>query len=107
MDEREDRVAGALPRGRGPMSSSRLEEVVVHPGRLGLLRCLLDDGPSGASRLSARIGEPLALVHYWIKLLESCGLVRNLADPGARKPLYAVTLDEQPDWVRETVEGRR
>lgn len=86
---------------------SRLEEIVMHDGRLDVLCCLLDGGPLSVAQLGARIGESPRTVHYWATLLESCGLVQRLGDLDGRTALYAVTLDAHPDWVREAVEGHR
>lgn len=80
---------------------------MVHPARLGLLCCLLDGGPLGASQLTARTDESAPAVRYWIRLLESFNLVEKLGDLDGVEPLYIVTLDEHPDWVRETVEEHR
>lgn len=79
----------------------------MHDGRLDVLCCLLDGGPLSVAQLGARIGASSRTVHYWVSLLESFGLVQRLGDLDGRTPLYAVTLDEHPDWVREAVEGHR
>lgn len=79
----------------------------MHDGRLDVLCCLLDGGPLSVTQLGARIGESSQTVHYWVSLLDSFSLVQRLGDPGGRRPLYAATLDEHPDWVREAVEGHR
>jgi hypothetical protein len=39
-----------------------------------------------------------------MRLLESFSLVEKVADPGGQDPLYVVTLDEHPDWVREVID---
>lgn len=79
----------------------------MHDGRLDVLCCLLDGGPLSVPQLGARIGESPRIVHYWATLLESFSLVQRLGDLSGRTPLYVVTLDEHPDWVREAVEGHR
>jgi predicted transcriptional regulator len=89
------------------MSSSRLETIVMHDGRLNVLCCLLDGGPLSVPRLSARIGESSRTVRYWVSLLDSFGLVQTLGDLDGGEPLYAVTVDDHPDWVRETIEAHR
>jgi hypothetical protein len=86
---------------------ARLETIVKHDGRLDLLCCLLDGGPSAVPQLTARTGESSQAVRYWVKLLDSFNLVEKLADLDGGEPLYAVTLDEHPDWVRETIEEHR
>lgn len=78
-----------------------------HDGRLDVLCCLLDGGPLAVPQLAARTGELPQTVRYWVRLLESYGLVEALADLDGGEPLYAVTLDEHPDWVREAVEEHR
>jgi DNA-binding transcriptional ArsR family regulator len=78
-----------------------------HEGRLDVLCCILDGGPLAISQLSARTGLPLQAVSHYLKLLESFGLVAKLGDPGGGEALYAATLDDHPDWVREAVEEHR
>lgn len=87
------------------MSSPRLEQVVKHDGRLNVLCCLLDGGPLSVPQLGARIGGPSQAVRYWVNLLDSFSLVQRLGDLDGGEPLYAVMLDEHPDWVREAVES--
>lgn len=89
------------------MRASRLETIVKHDGRLGLLCCLLDGGPQSGSQLAVGTGESLRAVRYWLGLLESFSLVEKLDGLGGGEPMYVVTLDEQPDWVREVVEEHR
>jgi DNA-binding transcriptional ArsR family regulator len=89
------------------MRVSRLETIVKHDGRLGLLCCLLDAGPQSGSQLAIRTSESLRAVRYWLRLLEPAGLVVKLADPGGGEPLYAAALDEHPGWVREAVDDYR
>jgi DNA-binding transcriptional ArsR family regulator len=89
------------------MSPAALEAIVKHDGRLNVLCCLLDGGPLAIPQVSARIGKPLDAVGHWVKLLESFGLVEKIGDLGGGEPLYAVTLDDQPDWIREAVEEHR
>lgn len=89
------------------MSISALEAIVKHDGRLDVLCCILDDGPLAVPQLSARTGSPVSAVGHWVKLLDSFGLVEKLGDLGGEEPLYAVTLDEHPDWVREAIEEHR
>lgn|GEM_PF-6782956 len=87
--------------------SAALEAIVRHDGRLDLMCCLLDGGPLAVPQLSARTsGSPQAIDH-WIKLLESFDLVTKIADLGGGEPLYALTLDDHPDWVREAIEDHR
>jgi hypothetical protein len=80
---------------------------VKHDGRLDVLVCLLYDGPLAVPQLTARIGESSQAVRYWLELLDSFGLVEKHVDLAGGEPLYAVTLDEHPDWVREAVEEHR
>jgi DNA-binding transcriptional ArsR family regulator len=89
------------------VSSSSLESIVKHDGRLDVLVCLLDDGPLAVPQLTARIGESSQAVRYWLRLLDSFGLVERLADLDDGEPLYALTLDAHPDWVREAIEEHR
>ncbi len=89
------------------MSSSALEAIVRHDGRLDLLCCILDGGPLSVPQLSARTGEPASAVDHWVKLLDTFGLVTKIADPDGGEPLYAATLDEHPDWVRDAIEQHR
>jgi hypothetical protein len=84
-----------------------MEAIVRHDGRLNVLCCLLDGGPLSVPQLGARLGESSQAVHYWVNLLDSFSLVQRLGDLDGGEPLYAVTLDEHPDWVREAVEGHR
>jgi hypothetical protein len=89
------------------VSRAALEAVVNHEGRLDLLCCLLDGAPLSARQLSARIGRGLSVVGHWVKLLEAFDLIGQVGDRGDAEALYAATLDEQPDWVREAVENHR
>jgi hypothetical protein len=89
------------------LSSSRLETIVKHDERLNVLCCLLDSGPLSVPQLAARIGESSQAVRYRVNLLDSFSLVQKIGDLDGGEPLYAVTLDEHPDWVREAVEGHR
>jgi DNA-binding transcriptional regulator GbsR (MarR family) len=68
---------------------------------------MLDGGPLAVPQLSARTGNSLKAVGHWVKLLDTSGLVKKISDLGSREPLYAATLDDHPDWVRETVEEHR
>jgi hypothetical protein len=86
------------------VSSAALRAIIRHEGRLDLLCCILDGGPLSASQLSSRTGKPPAAIKHWIASLESFDLLDVVADPGEGEPLYVVTLDEQPEWVREAVE---
>ena len=86
------------------MNSSALEAIVKHEGRLDVLCCILDGGPLAVPQLSARTGRPLNVTDHYIKLLDIYGLVEKFADLDGGEPLYAATLDEHPDWVREAVE---
>lgn len=89
------------------VSPSALETIVRHDGRLDILCCILDGGPLAVPQLSARTGSPARLVGHWVRLLDAFGLVEKLGDLGGEEPLYAATLDEHPDWVREAVEEHR
>jgi DNA-binding transcriptional ArsR family regulator len=89
------------------VSSSALEAIVRHDGRLDVLCCILDGGPLAVTQLSARTGKSLKAVSHYVKLLESFDLVEKIADLGGGEPLYAATLDKHPDWVREAVEEHR
>jgi hypothetical protein len=57
----------------------RLETIVKHDGRLNVL----------------------------VNLLDSFSLVQRLGNLDDGEALYAVTLDEHPDWVREAVADHR
>jgi len=90
------------------VSSSGLEAIVKHDGRLDVLCCILDGGPLAIPQLSARTGRPLNVVGHWVKLLDSFGLIEKIGDfEDGGEPLYATTLDEHPDWVREAIEEHR
>ena len=89
------------------MTSSSLEAIVKHDGRLDVLCCILDGGPLAIPQLSARTRSSRKAVGHWIKLLDQFDLVERVGDPGGGEPLYAATLDEHPDWVREAVEKHR
>lgn len=89
------------------MSSPQLEAIVKHDGRLALLCCLLDGGPLSVPQLAARTGEPPRSVRYWVSLLDAFSLVDRLGDLDGGEPLYALTLDDHPEWVREAVERCR
>jgi DNA-binding transcriptional ArsR family regulator len=86
------------------MDTSRLEAVIRHNGRLKVLSCLWDGGPLSASQIAARIEESVQAVTYWVKLLDSFNLVEHVADSAGDQPMYVLTLDEHPDWVREMIE---
>jgi hypothetical protein len=87
--------------------NAALEAIVRHDGRLDILCCLLDGGPLAARQLSARTRGPAPLIDHWIKLLESFDLVAKIANLDGGEPLYTVTLDDHPDWVRDTIEAHR
>jgi hypothetical protein len=89
------------------VSSPALEAIVKHDGRLDLLCCILDGGPLAVPQLSARTGRPPQAVGHFVKLLESFDLVEKVGDLDGGEPLYAATLDEHPDWVREAIEEHR
>lgn len=89
------------------MDSARLEAIVKHDGRLDVLCCLLDGGPLAISQVATRINKPDQTVRYWMRLLESYGLIEKVGDRDGRKPLFAVTLEDQPDWVEEAIEAHR
>jgi predicted transcriptional regulator len=89
------------------VSSPRLEAIVKHDGRLDVLCCLLDGGPLGVSQLAARINESVQAVRYWVRLLEAFSLIEKIADLHGQEPLYAVTLQDHPDWVREAIDEHR
>lgn len=89
------------------MRRSPLEKVLEHNGRLDVLCCLLEDGPLVMSQVIARTGESFKAVRYWLRGLESFGLVEKLADPAGGEPLHSATPDEQPDWMRCVIEYRR
>jgi hypothetical protein len=89
------------------MNLSALEAIVKHDGRLDILCCILDGGPLAVPQLSARTGGSLKAVDHYVKLLESFDLVEKIGDLDGGEPLYAVTLDDHPDWVRQAVEEHR
>lgn len=89
------------------MSSSALEAIVKHDGRLDVLCCILDGGPLSRMQLSARIGESASAVDHWVRLLGTFGLVEKIGDLGGGEPLYVATLDEHPDWVRKAIDEHR
>ena len=74
---------------------------------MDVLCCLLDGGPLGVLQIAKRIAEPYPAVRYWARQLESFSLVEKVADLDGQEPLYVLTLDEQPEWVREMVEEHR
>jgi hypothetical protein len=89
------------------MSSPRLEAIVRHDGRLNVMCCLLDGGPLSVPQLAARTGETPQPVRYWVNLLDAFGLVERLGDLDRGEPLYALTLDAHPEWVRGAVKQHR
>jgi DNA-binding transcriptional ArsR family regulator len=89
------------------MTSSQLEAVVMHQGRLDVLCCILDGDPLALKQLSAETGNPLNAVGYWVKLLGQAGLVAKTLQADGGETLYEATLDDHPDWVREAVEEHR
>lgn len=89
------------------MSSSRLDGIVRHDGRLDLLCCLLDGGPLSIPQLAARIGKSPQAVRYWAGLLDSFDLIERRAPLDDGEPLYEATLDDHPAWVREAVMQHR
>jgi len=89
------------------MSSSQLEMVVKHDGRLNLLCCFLDEGELSVLQLAARIGESAQLVRYWVNLLDSFDLVEKRDAPDGGEPLYAAALGDHPEWVMDAVRQHR
>ena len=89
------------------MRRSPLEEVLESTSRMDVLCCLLDHGPRAMSDVSIETGEPIKAVRYWVRSLESFGLVEELADHDGGEPLHVATLDERPDWVRCVIEHSR
>lgn len=89
------------------MNSTPLETIVKHDGRLNLLCCLLDGGPLSVPQIAARIGESSQAVRYWANLLDSFDLVEKRDALGDGGPVYAATLDDHPEWVREAVRQHR
>lgn len=85
------------------MSPDPLEAIIRHEGRLEVLCCILDGGPLGAVQVSARTGKPARLVRHWLELLDAFDLVETLGALDGGEPLYVVTLDDHPAWVRATV----
>ncbi len=85
------------------MTPSPLEQIVEHDGRLNLLACLSRNGPMSVPQLAAQIGESVPAVRYWVRLLDSRGLVKALVEGAEEEPSYVLTLDEHPDWVREAI----
>lgn len=83
-----------------------LESLLSHDGRLGLLSCLVDGEPLAVPQLSAQTGESMTAVRHHLKLLGTFDLVEEKGTLGGES-LYAATLDEQPEWVREAVETHR
>ncbi len=100
-------AVGAQPLEVEAVSSSRLETIVKHDGRLNLLCCLLDGGPLSVPQIAARIGESLQAVRYWIGLLDAFSLVEKHAGMSGGETLYSATLDRHPEWVREAVAQHR
>lgn len=88
-------------------SSSALEAIVKHEGRLDVLCCLVGSEPLSVSQLSARTGRSLKAVDHYVKLLETIGLVEKAGEPNGREPRYAANLEGHPDWVQEAVEEHR
>lgn len=89
------------------MSSSQLEAIVKHEGRLDMLCCILDSGPLSVPQLIARTGGSGKAVRHYVRLLDVFDLIEKIGDPDDKEPLYAATLDGHPDWVREAVEEHR
>jgi predicted transcriptional regulator len=89
------------------VSSPRLEAIVKHDGRLDVLCCLLDGGPLDVPQVAARINESAQAVRYWMRLLESFSLVEKVADLYGQEPLYTLTIQDHPDWVREAIDEHR
>lgn len=75
-----------------------------HDGRLDVLCCLVGGGPLGIPQVAARINEPAQTVRYWMRLLESFRLVEKMGALDGGEPLYVVTLEDHPDWVREAID---
>jgi DNA-binding transcriptional ArsR family regulator len=89
------------------VSTSALEAIVEHEGRLDVLCCLIDGEWLTVPQLSARTGKSLKAVRHYVKLLKSIGLVERSGKHDGREPLYGASLDGHPDWVREAVEEHR
>lgn len=93
--------------GEGGATPSPLETAVVHDGRLDVLCCILDCGPLNAKQVSARLAESERLVRHWLETLHALDLVEKIAAPGGTEPLFAVTLDHHPEWVRDVIARHR
>ena len=78
-----------------------------HDGRLDVLCCLIDGGQLAVPQLSAMTGMPKSAVSHYVDLLRSFDLVARVAGTDDREPLYAITLDGHPDWVRAAIEEHR
>jgi hypothetical protein len=87
--------------------SSPPERVVKHDVRLDILCCLVDGEALTAVQLSARIGRPLREVDYHVRLLDSHDLISRTGARVGEQPLYAATVDDHDEWVREAVEEHR
>lgn len=84
-----------------------LEAVVRHHGRLDVMCCLLDGAPLDGGQVAARTGRPRAAVDYFLAVLDEVGLVCKLGDLSGSEPLYCLSVDDHPTWVREAIEAHR
>lgn len=84
-----------------------LEKILEHNGRMDVFCRLLDEGPLMTSQVAAETGEPTKAVRYWLRSLESVGLIKELADPAGGEPLHAASLDVLPEWMRCVIEHSR
>lgn len=85
------------------MDSAHLEKIVRHDGRMKVLRCLSYTEPLSVPEIAHRIGETPQRVRYWIGLLDAFQLIERQDGFANGEPTYLVTLDTQPEWVREAV----
>jgi regulatory ArsR family protein len=92
-----------------PIEEVPLKAIVRHDGRLDLLCCLVDGASLAVAQMSAMTGMPANAVSHYLDLLRSFDLVAEVSgsDDDDDEPLYAATLEGQPDWVREAIEEHR
>ena len=88
----------------GRIVSSPLELVVKDSSRLDIVCCLIDGERLTFPQINARTGLFQSTVLDGLRLLKDFKLIVEVDHLEDGEPLYAATLDDHPDWVREAIE---
>lgn len=84
--------------------SARLREALKNEHRLDLLCRLSAERAMTVPELSERTGMSTRAVAFFLDVLEDEGVIRKTGREIGGEPVYEACLDEQPAWVRKTVE---